>query len=191
LRSLGDPRPRLAARTDDSHAAPRGRPPSAACKRRRGRPRRLVRCPGYCRIKPHAPPFQQAPANLFRSPALRLLPRRGALRKRGRPAAGTHRWRYGLPECQILIDAHTFVARRPAGVAGRRGLGGHARPPWISPLGHANHRPPSRCLHAGPPVCRTPPGCSQAPRAAQPRFTPSYDRQCSLGDVLPQLLAHL
>jgi hypothetical protein len=83
LRSLGDPRPRLAARTDDSHAAPQNSPPAAACKRRPGPPRRLVRCPVYCRIKPHAPPFQQAPANLFRSPALRLFPRRGALRMQG------------------------------------------------------------------------------------------------------------
>lgn len=83
LRSLGHPRPRLTARTDDSHAAPLCRHTSHPRQRRRQRPRRLVRCPGYFRIKPHAPPFQQAPANLFRSPALRLLPRRGALRKRG------------------------------------------------------------------------------------------------------------
>jgi len=83
LRSLGDPRPHLAARTDDSHAAPTRSQPSTTCKRRPRLRRRLVRCPVYCRIKPHAPPFQQAPANLFRSPALRLFPRRGALRKQG------------------------------------------------------------------------------------------------------------
>jgi len=41
----------------------------------------LVRFPVYCRIKPHAPPLIQAPANLFRSPALRLFPRRDVLRK--------------------------------------------------------------------------------------------------------------
>jgi hypothetical protein len=34
------------------------------------------------------------------------------------------------------------VARRPAGVAGRRGLWEHARPPRISPLRHANRPPP-------------------------------------------------
>jgi len=83
LRSLGHPRPRLTARTDDSHAAPLGGPPPSPRQRGRGPPLRLVRCPVYCRIKPHTPPFQRAPANLFRSPALRLLPRRGAPRKRG------------------------------------------------------------------------------------------------------------
>ena len=87
---MGDPRPRLTARTDDSHAAPlSGRTSWARTCRRRPALRR-VRCPVYCRIKPHTPPFQQAPANLIRSPALRLFPRRGALRKRGSAEPNQH-----------------------------------------------------------------------------------------------------
>lgn len=89
-RSLGDSTPRLTARTDDSHAAPPSGPAAGARARRRGPALRWVRCPVYCRIKPHTPPFQQAPANLIRSPALRLFPRRGALRKRGSTQPNRH-----------------------------------------------------------------------------------------------------
>lgn len=83
LRSLGHPRPRLTARTDDSHAAPLCAPASTRMSGAGGAPLQLVRCPVYCRIKPHTPPFQQAPAKLIKSPALRLFPRRGAPRLRG------------------------------------------------------------------------------------------------------------
>lgn len=79
------------------------------------------------------------------------------------------------------------MARRPAGVAGRRGLWEHARPPRISPLGHANRLPPpaagngggpSRApsaLWPGPPV---PPSHALRPVTTGNAFSAMYYRNC-------------
>lgn len=52
------------------------------------------------------------------------------------------------------------MAQRPAPVAGRRGLRGHARPRWISPLRRANRPPPGAAGRGG--------SLSRAPSALWP-----------------------
>jgi len=61
--------------TEDSHAVPMNKISSSFRKEGFNLLLRRVRCHVYYRIKPHTPPFKQAPANLFRFPALRLFPR--------------------------------------------------------------------------------------------------------------------
>lgn len=152
--------PRPKTRTDDSHAAP-VRPPSPGPEARVKSRRQLVRFPGYCRIKPHAPPFVQTPANLIKSPALRLFPRRGASRMRG-PGRGPAQ--------------HPWLRARTTGVSntdrtprfrGSVSIGGGG-PPW--PLGAGGpsadftpgtHLPPPspRCQAQGVQAAVATPGC--------------------------------
>ena len=76
----------------------------------------------YCRIKPHTPPFQQAPANLIRSPALRLSPRRGALRKQGSAEPNRH------PSLTVWTTRVSNTDRRPYFRSSASSVGGEL--PW-------------------------------------------------------------
>jgi len=139
--------PHLKTRTDDSHAAPvRSASPRAIKTRAQGK-RRLVRFPVYCRIKPHAPPFIQTPANLIKFPALRLLPRRGASRKL-RPGLAQH------PSLTAWTTRVSNPDRAPcfrgsAAMGGRKlpwPLGAHTRSANFTSCGHMPLTPPP-CKH--------------------------------------------
>lgn len=143
--SLGHLRPHFAARTDDSHAAPAQDPAPCTRKYACESQRRLVRCPVYCRIKPHTPPFQQAPANLIRSPALRLIPRRGALRKQDEA-----RCAHQHPELTVWTTSVSNTDRSPyfrgsatIRVVSCRGLWRPTDPQRIRPLRSVSRPPPT------------------------------------------------
>jgi len=109
----------------------------------------LVRFNADRRIEPHAPPFMQTPANLFKFCLCSLTPQARylrvslrAIRTRSR-AISIHSGRelLGSP---ILIGIRALTARRRRRVASRRGHRGFSQSTQILSLGCAYRPPPRR-----------------------------------------------